>query len=240
MKDELFKTHTIKHFCFDAQVAAVFDDMLERSIPFYASLLSLVSDFVLRLLPSGASLVDLGSSTGNLLLQIALKARAQGREIRLVGIDNSPDMLKLARLKADALGVDVEFVCADMLDYAFGQADCFVCNYTLQFIAPQYRLELLKKIYDFLNPNGILIFSEKIYMTNILLNEAFIEQYHHYKQAQGYSLGEIAKKREALENVLVPNTHEQNLALLENAGFRTMQILFAWVNFQTIVALKEE
>ena len=240
MKDELFRNPDIKHFCFDAQVAAVFDDMLERSIPFYAPLLSLVSDFVLRLLPSGALLVDLGSSTGNLLLQIAQKARAKGQEIRLVGVDNSPDMLQRARLKADALGADVSFVCADMLDYAFGQADCFVCNYTLQFIAPQHRPDVLKKIYDSLNPHGILIFSEKIHTTHQALNEAFVEQYHDYKHAQGYSLGEIAKKREALENVLVPNTHEQNLALLRGAGFRTTQILFAWVNFQTIVAIKEE
>lgn len=240
MRDELFKGDRVGRFCFDAHVAAVFDDMLARCIPFYPQVLELCGDMLLRLLPQSARLVDLGSSTGNLLLSIGLKAQRLGRRIELVGIDSSRDMIQQARLKAKAMGLNVKFELGDVLEADFGEADCFVCNYTLQFVAPEHRLGLVQKMYACLKQAGILLLSEKVRAQNACMHEAFTQQYYAYKQAQGYSLGEIEKKREALEDVLIPYSHTQNRGMLLEAGFREVETLFAWVNFETLIAMKGE
>jgi len=54
----------------------------------------------------------------------------------------------------------------------------------------------------------------------------------------GYSDLEIAQKREALENVLIPYRIEENMALLKEAGFKKMEIFSRWYNFAGMVAVK--
>ncbi|RAX57243.1 carboxy-S-adenosyl-L-methionine synthase CmoA [Helicobacter monodelphidis] len=240
MRDELFKQTDMKTFCFDERVSAVFDDMAERSIPYYHTTLELISEFSLGFLSkTQGRCYDLGSSTGNMLIEIALKTQNQHyEELQLIGIDNSIAMIERAKLKSAAIGVHVEFILSDIVDAEFLEADLFLCHYTLQFINPSKRLILLQRIFDHLKTGGALIMSEKIYSNHSFLNQKMIQQYYRFKESQGYSLGEIAKKREALENVLIPNTHEQNIELLKIAGFQHIENLFLWLNFETLIAIK--
>ena len=89
-----------------------------------------------------------------------------------------------------------------------------------------------------LDENGVFLMSEKILYEEPFLAKNIIEIYAEYKQAQGYSLFEIAAKREALENVLVPYTEKENLNLLEKVGFKRVQSIFKWANFETFLAFK--
>jgi tRNA (cmo5U34)-methyltransferase len=111
-------------------------------------------------------------------------------------------------------------------------------NYTLQFLPPRRRAAMLKKIYQGLRPGGGLILIEKVRGESDGLNDLFVEQYHAYKQSQGYSKLEIAKKREALEKVLIPLKPGKNRDLLVAAGFRQVDIFFKWFNFAGFVAIK--
>jgi tRNA (cmo5U34)-methyltransferase len=112
-------------------------------------------------------------------------------------------------------------------------------NWTLQFVRPINRLKLMRSIYKGLNKEGIFIMVEKVVVKNSMLNRSYIDLYYNFKKRQGYSELEISKKREALENVLVPYRVEENYELLSSAGFATIDTFFKWYNFCGFVALKD-
>ncbi|MCH5323311.1 MAG: carboxy-S-adenosyl-L-methionine synthase CmoA [Helicobacter sp.] len=235
MMDKIFAKTPQKQFEFDEKVADVFDDMLTRSIPYYKEVLSLSADFALSYAKEDSNILDLGTSTGSMLAEIAAKAQYK---INLYGIDSSLAMIKRAQNKLNAYGVKATLVCGDILKEDFIPSSCVIANYTLQFIRPMQREILVKKIYDCLEDGGVFIFSEKIMCEDKMLDFKMIEYYLQNKKKQGYSDFEIAKKREALENVLIPYSTEENKSMLQNAGFKHIQILFCWVNFATFIALK--
>lgn len=231
-KDTIFQQPQSQKFAFDEHVANVFDDMLERSIPYYRDTQKLCVDFLERFARSGR-IYDLGCSTGNMLL--ALREHVSGE---LIGLDSAPAMIEKARAKASAYGAAISFACADIMDFSYERAQGVIANYTLQFIRPPLRLKLLTRIHATLESKGILLLSEKTISHSALLDSALIAHYHHYKAINGYTKGEIATKREALENVLVPYSMEENLALLREAGFAHVEVLFKWANFATFIAVK--
>ncbi|PDW80574.1 tRNA (uridine-5-oxyacetic acid methyl ester)(34) synthase TrmP [Helicobacter pylori] len=246
MKDTLFNQSLNKRFCFDEKVAHVFDDMLERSIPYYHEMLDLGAYFIAqnlkenihpKSLPKPLSkplIYDLGCSTGNFF--IALNQQIQ-QDIELVGIDNSMPMLKKAQEKLKDFN-NIRFECMDFLEVEFREASAFSLLFVLQFVRPMQREVLLKKIYNSLALNGVLLVGEKIMSEDRILDKQMIELYYLYKQNQGYSHNEIAFKREALENVLVPYSLKENIALLESVGFKHVEAVFKWVNFTLLVARK--
>jgi tRNA (cmo5U34)-methyltransferase len=158
--------------------------------------------------------------------------------MRLKGLDNSQAMLDRALQKCQAFGADITLELVDMLGYAYKDEDVIVANYTLQFIRPMQRVELIKKIYQGLNDEGTFIFSEKVVFENKVLDKEMIEIYYAYKKAQGYSEYEIAQKREALENVLIPFTIQENIQMCKDAGFTQIETVFQWANFVTFVVKK--
>ncbi len=232
-RDRLFEKPLEKQFEFDEGVAAVFDDMIERSVPFYRENMELVVDLLLRRMRPGMRIVDLGSSTGSLLIEAA---RRCGADVEFIGIDSAEAMVELAKKKAEAFGVDVDFVCDDLMRYDFGGADIVIANYTLQFIRPPVRGKAVAKIAASLKEGGMFLCSEKVLMEESWLNRQIIDIYHGYKEEQGYSKTEIMQKREALENVLVPYTIEENRRMLKEGGFKKVDTIFQWGNFATMAA----
>jgi tRNA (cmo5U34)-methyltransferase len=127
---------------------------------------------------------------------------------------------------------------ADMLEYCYQNEDVIVANYTLQFIRPMQRLELMKKLFSGLKDEGTFIFSEKVIFEDKVLDKQMIDIYYDYKKEQGYSEYEIAQKREALENVLIPFTIKENIQMCKDAGFTKIETVFQWANFVTFVVKK--
>lgn len=234
-KDRVFSKEIGKKFEFDEAVAAVFDDMLSRSVPFYKTTQHLIIDYILLNAKDGGRLIDLGCSTAKFLLE--LHARECG--LKLTGIDNSKPMLEQARKKALAFGAeDIELKFGDIEQFEADSFDFIVSNYTMQFIRPIKRPKMVKKIYNGLNEDGKFIFSEKVIFEDKRLDKQIIEIYYSYKKQQGYSEYEIAKKREALENVLIPFTIKENIDMCKEAGFKRVETIFQWANFVTFVAVK--
>ena len=234
-KDKVFTEKIVKKFEFDEAVASVFDDMLSRSVPFYDEVRKLVISLILSEQKEGMKVLDLGSSTAKFLLDLHSKMDVT---MQLKGLDNSQAMLDRAEQKCQAFGASIELEFADMLTYEYKQEDVIVANYTLQFIRPMQRVELIKKLYDGLNDDGVFIFSEKVVFEDKKLDKELIDIYYEYKKEQGYSEYEIAQKREALENVLIPFTIEENIQMCKDAGFRNIDTVFQWANFVTFVVKK--
>jgi len=235
MKDKLFEKPIKKQFEFDEDVASVFDDMLSRSVPHYDDMLNLTTSFSLNYVNENSRIYDLGCSTATTLINIAKNSK---HPLNLIGIDTSNAMLNRAKHKANAYGIDIEFIEDDIFNVNFESSNVIISNYTLQFIRPLQREKLIKKIYDSLEPGSVFIFSEKVITDNKILNKQFIDEYYDFKKTQGYSEFEISQKREALENVLIPYSYEENKKMILDAGFTNFDCLFKWINFATFIAIK--
>jgi len=240
-RDTLFtKESRAEDFEFNDRVVEVFDDMLDRSIPFYKEVIVSTARLLAARLDQDDTIVDLGCATGSTLLELARLLPDQG--LRFIGIDNSSPMLDKARLKAELYSKQdsIRFELADITAMRHRGVGAFICNYTLQFIRPIRRDRFIRSLYDGLRPGGVVILSEKIILHDRRLNREYIDIYYQFKKSRGYSELEIAKKREALENVLIPFSLEENTALLRQAGFTTVAPFLQWFNFASLIAVKPQ
>lgn len=238
-KDKLFSDGKVSEdFTFNDKVADVFDDMVNRSVPFYTAVIKAMGDLLNKHLQGGNTVVDLGCSTGSTLLELSRQLTAEN--IRYIGVDNAAPMIEKARRKSELFSKDhlIEFVEDDITQYDLRGANAVICNYTLQFLRPVARQAFLERIHLSLAPGGLLLLSEKTISHAGQLNRDFIDIYHQFKKHQGYSELEIATKREALENVLVPFSTQENMDMLSQAGFTATEIFFKWFNFCSFIAIK--
>ena len=239
IRDKIFlEAQAATDFNFGEKVASVFDDMLDRSVPFYKEVQRMIAEMGTDFAAEDTNVYDLGCSTGNTLLHLDVSV---GHKVRLIGVDNSEDMLQRCRQKLTEQGVrhEYELVCADLNQgVRIQNASMVLMVLTLQFVRPLYRDTLIKSIREGLNENGCLILVEKVLGEASIFNRLFIKYYYELKKRHGYSEMEIAQKREALENVLVPYRLSENREMLLRAGFRCNDVFFKWYNFCGIVALK--
>ncbi|MDD5706410.1 MAG: carboxy-S-adenosyl-L-methionine synthase CmoA [Kiritimatiellae bacterium] len=228
----------LKEFVFNEQVVAVFDDMIERSVPLYQAVQHATATLAAQLVQPHSTIFDLGCSTGTTLL---LMARAiNDPTVRFVGIDNSRPMIERCqeRIAAQGLAERIELRCADLTTAECDNASLVILHYTLQFVDPLLRPNLLRRIHTALRPGGALLISEKVRHQHPVLHNVLTELHHDFKRSHGYSELEIAGKRDALENVLIPLTTQQNHSLLQEAGFSEVEIFLKWYNFASFAALK--
>ncbi len=234
-------------FAFDDKVADVFTDMIARSVPGYRSILSLIEQLAGKYVSGTSCVYDLGCSLGaaTFLIRKLIPPTA-----RIVAVDNSQAMMdrfqaELSRVEAGerAAGLDrcgVEPILGDIESINIEHASLAILNFTLQFIAATRREELLQKIFDGMLPQGALVLSEKICFPLPDEQNLLSELHHDFKRANGYSDLEIAQKRTALENQLIPETLETHLSRLRGVGFRVVVPWFQCFNFVSILAIKVE
>lgn len=241
-RDVIFQEESAaRDFTFDKKVAEVFDDMVSRSVPFYDEIQKMLGDLTLQFLPAqDGAVCDLGCSTGTTLDQI-LSSTGCPPTTHAYGVDNSQAMLDQAREKlAGHLRANrITLIRADLDgDLQLPPVNVVLMNWTLQFVRPIHREALLKRIYSSIRPGGALLMAEKVLVEDSLLNRLYIELYYRFKARQGYTAEEIQRKRESLENVLVPYRVEENVQLLQRCGFSTVDTCFRWFNWAAFVAIR--
>ena len=242
--DRVFATERLPTaFAFDDQVASVFEDMINRSVPGYSTIISMIGVLAERYCGAGSTIYDLGASLGG--ASFAVAQQLPHDDYRIIAIDNSEAMTSRLSAKLAALGEiggketsRIECRHEDLRDSKIEDASMVILNFTLQFIEPVAREALMRKIYDGMRPGGLLIVSEKIRFPDPALNELFIDLYHRFKETQGYSKLEISQKRAALENVLIPETLAAHRERLNGAGFHSVDTWFQCFNFASMVAFK--
>jgi tRNA (cmo5U34)-methyltransferase len=238
-RDDIFaQPRSSTDFQFGQETAVVFDDMVSRSVPFYHEIQRMTSEIAAEFAVDGTSLYDLGCATGTTLLALD---PVVAPSVRFVGVDNSPDMLAKAREKLARTNTQRSFELVEA-DLERGlhvmNASVVIINLTLQFVRPLYRTKVIGDIVDGLNNQGCLILVEKLTTADTLFNRLFIKYYYDMKRRHGYSDLEISRKREALENVLIPYRLEENVELLQSAGLKHVEVFFRWYNFCGILAAK--
>lgn len=223
-------------FKFDESVARVFPDMIQRSVPGYATIISAIGMLANRFGQADSHCYDLGCSLGAAAL--AMRSTVQADRCKIIAVDNSPAMI--ARLQETLATNDqsIDVICADIREIEIVCASIVVLNFTLQFIPPSDRQNLLNTIYQGLLPGGALILSEKLAFDDPRQQQLQMDMHHDFKRLQGYSDLEISQKRSALENVLLPESLATHQRRLLTAGFQSAEIWFQYFNFASMIALK--
>jgi tRNA (cmo5U34)-methyltransferase len=237
--DNIFKEpKRADDFKFGKAVVSVFDDMVVRSVPFYLEIQRMMTEMARTFATPGSNIYDLGCSTGTTLINLD---KVLPPDVSFVGIDESEEMLKKCLTNFEKEGVERNFLLqkGDLNQgIVIENASVVVMCLTLQFIRPLYREKLMKSIYDQMNPDSCFILIEKVLGDDSLFNRLFIEYYYDFKRRNNYNDMEIAQKREALENVLIPYKLPENRELLLNTGFRHVDTFFKWYNFSGMIAVK--
>lgn len=225
-------------FTFDDNVARVFPDMIKRSVPGYTTIVAMTGLLAQRYATAGSRLYDLGCSLGASTL--AMRQNLRERDCVLVAVDNSAPMLERCRniIDTDTHETPVELICADLEDVAIENASVVVLNFTLQFIPVASRNDVISRIYRGLRPGGVMVLSEKVTFEDPHLDALNIDLHHEFKRANGYSELEIAQKRAAIEDVLLPETLAAHKERINLAGFSACDVWFQCFNFASLVALK--
>lgn len=225
-------------FRFDQKVAAVFPDMIKRSVPGYENIIHNIQQFAEKYVTENSVCYDLGCSLGAASLAISYGNRHNG--VKIIAVDNSSAMIE--RCASNISGfkhkTPIELVQADIQQLTIVNASMVVLNYTLQFIPQALRLDVLASIYQGMNNNGILLLSEKIIFSDETVNQLMIDLHHQFKRENGYSELEISQKRNALETVLVPETMSSHIQRLKDIGFSHVSCYQQQLNFASFIAIK--
>jgi tRNA (cmo5U34)-methyltransferase len=226
------------HWEFDESVAAVFDDMLARSIPQIEDMRSMVFDVVSCFIQPGTYVVDLGCSLGGAMA--ALLDRF-GPENRFLGVEASIPMVEACRkrFKGSIENGIVEIRNEDLRHYYPNVlASVTLSILTLMFVPIEHRFRVVREAFEHTLPGGGLILVEKVLAANANMNAFLDGLYHLHKRRMGYSDDSITRKSLALEGVLVPLTASWNEQMLNNAGFQRVECFWRSLNFSGWIALK--
>lgn len=228
----------VSRFAFDQRVVDVFPDMIKRSVPGYATIINMIGNLAERYVQANSRCYDLGCSLGAATL--AMRHRIQAADCKIIGVDNSAAMIARCQqvIAADSGEVPVELIEAKIQDVQLQNASMAVLNFTLQFIPVDERLEMLRTICNGLNTGGVLIISEKVAFDDALHQQLMTELHHNFKRANGYSDLEIAQKRAAIEDYLIPETLNAHRQRLRQAGFSSVDVWFQCFNFASLIAIK--
>ncbi|PKH26966.1 carboxy-S-adenosyl-L-methionine synthase CmoA [Enterobacterales bacterium CwR94] len=239
-RDTLFSAPIDKlgDWTFDERVAEVFPDMIQRSVPGYSNIISMIGMLAGRFVTPESQVYDLGCSLGAATLSI--RRNIQAEQCQIIAVDNSPAMVERCRRHIDAFRAQtpVEVREADIRHVDIENASLVVLNFTLQFLEPDDRQRLLNKIYAGLRPGGALVLSEKFSFEDSHVGELLFNMHHDFKRANGYSELEISQKRSMLENVMLTDSVETHKRRLKQAGFQHAELWFQCFNFGSLVAVK--
>jgi tRNA (cmo5U34)-methyltransferase len=239
-RDRLFEQQPegMSDFVFDDRVVRVFPDMINRSVPGYGLILPMLGVLARNRVQPGSQVYDLGCSLGavSLVIRDAVKAA----DVRIIAVDNSAEMLKRfgQQLEQKEGRPQIELRLDDISTTPISNASLSVLNFTLQFIARDQRQALLNRIANATLPGGALVLSEKIRFSDEHEQALQTDWHHDFKRAQGYSDLEIARKRDALERVMVPDTEEEHCARLQAAGWSKVVRWFQCFNFASYLAIR--
>ncbi len=235
-RDQLFADLVAEpsQFSFNEAVVDVFPDMIQRSVPGYGTVVRMTGVLTEQHAKEGTHVYDLGCSLGESIR--AAELAIGDRACHLVGVDNAPAMIEKVREETHPLS-KIVWHLSDITQMEFKTASVVIMNFTLQFIPINERLKLLKQIRSAMVPGGLLILSEKLTMPDAEMNRLMVELHHDFKRSQGYSDLEIAQKRDAIDNVLIPETAEVHRTRLAQAGFSRSSIWFQCLNFASFIAI---
>ena len=220
-------------------ISKEFEEHIKNSVPLYQyahGLVESLSDFFIG---TNAKVLDIGCSTGNLLSSISNRQK-HIKDIDFYFIDEVDDMINYAKKRITRnTSHKYHFICNNICDYDLPKdVDIVISMFTIQFISPSIRQEIINRIYQSLVWGGAFFFFEKINGEDARFHEILMQNYEDYKIANGYSINEIKTKQLSLRSVLKPFSEKGNIDLLKRSGFVDIQPIFQYGLFKGLLAIK--
>ncbi len=226
------------NWSFKGETAQNFDSHVSKSVPFYTQGHKLICDLSDYFISPGSTCYELGCSTGSLSSELSIHNKNKA-DVKFIAIDIEEDMVKIAGEKGKSLGIsNIDFRAEDLLETSFEPADMIIAYYTIQFIHPRQRQELISRIYQSLNWGGAFLYFEKVRANDGRFQDMTSSLYNEFKLDQGYTPEEIFAKTRSLKGILEPFSTEGNLDLLKRAGFVDIMSIFKYISFEGFLAIK--
>lgn len=219
---------------FGGNVPDSFEQHARRSIPYYDDGHELVARISDHFLHPGSICYDLGCSSGKLLERLVDR---HGDRCRFVGVDCEPAMVEKASSHF-CNHENVDIVEADICTMELEKADLIVLNYTVQFVHPKQRQNLLDSLYQSLNWGGALMMFEKVRGADARFQDIMSQVYVELKLENGFTPAEIMAKARSLKGVLEPFSSQANIDMMRRAGFLDVMTAFKYVCFEGFLAIK--
>jgi len=219
---------------FSKDIVKKFDQHVKKSVPFYTEghdLICNVSDFFIK---DNSVCYEIGTSVGELIFKMAEYDNHQN--VQFYGIDVESDMISEAQSRNSYDNVSLE--TADISTYELQKADMIVSYYTIQFIHPKLRQQILSKIYDSLEWGGAFLWFEKVRAADARFQDIMVSLYDDFKIMNGYSPEEIYSKSKSLKGVLEPFSSQGNIELLKRAGFKDINCVMKNICFEGLLVIK--
>ncbi len=226
---------------FGGEVPKTFEDHVSKSVPLYNEGHDLICDLSDFFVDNNSVVYELGCSTGALIIKIA-EHSANKPDAKFIGVDIEQDMIEFAQKKlcgpSAPTNPNIEFRVADALTMDMEPADLVVCYYTIQFIKPSLRQELINKLYQNLNWGGALLLFEKVRGADARFQDILTTLYNEYKLRKGYTPEDIISKTRSLKGVLEPFSTQGNIDMLKRAGFQDINTVQKYLCFEGFLAIK--
>ena len=216
---------------FGGSVWRHFDQHIRASVPGYDLVHDTILDLAHTFLGPGQRACDLGCSTGTLTARLA----SQFRGVEVVGVDIEPTMIAAAKRLSPQRP---QYYCADVRELELPRMDFACACYTLMFLPPAERLDVLSRVFAALRPGGGFVLAEKVVRQDPAHESRCQRQHYAFKRRQGLSEAEIAAKSRSIEGCLVALTDQENVALLQDAGFGEIQLVFRSACFDAWLAVR--
>lgn len=222
---------------FGGETVKTFDAHLRSSIPLYQEghdLVCSLSDFFVQ---KESVCYELGTSLGTLVKRLA-ERHSHKDKVRWIGVDCEQDMIREAGSNLGVLQDRIQFLAEDINTLLFEKTDLVVAYYTIQFVPPYLRQEIINRIYGALNWGGAFICFEKVRANDARFQDYMTALYTDYKLEQGYSAEEIVNKAQSLKSVLEPFSTQGNLDLFKRAGFIDILSVQKYICFEGFLCIK--
>jgi len=225
---------------FSGKMVTDFESHVSKSVPIYKrghELIIKLSDFFVK---QDSLVYDLGCSTGKLLIDLAKHNKYKDKS-QYIGIDIEKDMIKFAKsqqIKSKINSRKLKFYHQDITKYKLKSSDLIISYFTVQFVHPKHRQNLIDEIYKSLNWGGAFLFFEKVRYNDARFQDIFTTLYNEYKLDMGYSHEEIINKTKSLKGVMEPFSTKGNLDMLKRAGFEDITPVVTDICFKGFLAIK--
>jgi|TARA_B100001093_G_scaffold519797_1_gene610539 tRNA (cmo5U34)-methyltransferase len=222
---------------FGKDVPKTFSKHIKSSVPFYEEghdICLQLSDFFLK---ENSNCYDFGCSTGTLINKLSSRV---DKKINFYGVDSVKEMINQANRENKKLknSNKLKYTNENFLKIRLKKSDLIISYYTMQFIAPKFRQNIVNKIYKSLNWGGAFLMFEKIRASDARFQDIFSITYNDFKLKNNFTPAEIIYKTKSLKGVMEPFSDFGNIGLIKRAGFKDVISVFQWLSFKGYLCIK--
>lgn len=183
------------------EIANTFDNHVREQLPWYDMVTESVSYIIKNYLSDHDTVVDIGSSTGNMIHKILPLAKE--RCCYISAIEKSEPMVEKLKEKYASESC-VEIIDSDVTKIRLPKAKVYILFLTLMFIPVNERKDLIERIKNLSINGGVIIIVDKICDHNGYFSTVLKRLTMHFKLLQGAKPEEVLTKEMSLAGIQIP------------------------------------